>query len=248
MKEVIRENCFETNSSSQHVFVVTKNDNHVTANELRYSYNNKSEERIYLGKDGKIWYHDMEDGFGRYPFQILTTFEQKVKYALCEYCGFYYPDEDVFDENYNMIRDIVKEVLPEFTDFDIRKEEYDIYLDKDGNALKHSQLEYAGYNKETNEDYYMYKDKETGKMMNAVLDEKEVLELPNIGMIDHQSSGLLKKFIKKKGITLKEFLTNKKYVIVIDGDEYCDWKRYKKSGIINNDFIVEEFSSFSSED
>ena len=47
--------------------------------------------------------------------------------------------------------------------------------------------------------------------------------------------------MKDKEISLKEFITNKKYIIVVDGDEICDWIRYKKSGLINMDFIVEEY-------
>lgn len=241
-KEVIRENCFETNSSSQHVIVVTKNDAHVIAEELSYEkYDPDNYEQMYLGKDGKYWYHDIRGGFGRSPFKILTTFKDKVKYALCEYCGYYYPDPEEFDKNYNMIRDIVCEVLPCFVDFDIGKEEFDIYLDKYGNELKHSELEYAGWNKETNESYYLYMDKETGKMVDAVLDEEHVYEFPAIGCIDHQSMGRLREFLKKKGIDLKEFLTNKKYIIVITSDETDEWPRMKASRIINVDYIEEEY-------
>lgn len=242
-KEVIRENCFESNSSSQHVLVVTKNNSHVTAEELSYEkYDPDNYEQMYLDKKGKYWYHDIYQGFGRGPFEILTTFKDKVKYALCEYCGFYYPDPEEFDKNYNMIRDIVREVLPGFIDFDIRTEEYDIYLDKNGNELKHSELNYAGYDEETKKDYYLYKDKETGKMLTAVLDEENVYELPHIGVIDHQSMGLLRGFLKKKGIDLKEFLTNKKYMVVITSDETDDWPRMKASKIIDVDFIEEEYS------
>lgn len=66
-------------------------------------------------------------------------------------------------------------------------------------------------------------------------------------MIDHQSAGLLTNFLKDKGISLKEFLTNKKYTIIVDGDEYDTYRRMKNSGFINLDFIVEEYDK-SSED
>ena len=240
--ETIRENCFETNSSSNHVFVITKNDTHVTAKELSFEkYDPNNFEQMYLDKKGEYWYCDIRRGFGREPFEILTTFKDKVKYALCAYCGFYYPDPEEFDKNYNMIRDIVREVVPGFTDFDITKEEYDIYLDKYGNELKHSDLEYAGFNEETNESYYLYFDKETGKMESAILDEDNVYEFPKIGVIDHQSMGRLDGFLKKKGIDLKEFLTNKKYMVVITSDETDDWPRMEVSRIINVDFIEEEY-------
>ena len=41
------------------------------------------------------------------------------------------------------------------------------------------------------------------------------------GYVDHQSKGLLQDFLEKEGISLSEFLINKKYVVIIDGDEYC---------------------------
>ena len=44
---------------------------------------------------------------------------------------------------------------------------------------------------------------------------------------------LLDSWLKKANIDLKEFLTNKKYIIICDGDEYCIWEDMKKSGIID---------------
>ena len=42
------------------------------------------------------------------------------------------------------------------------------------------------------------------------------------------------------GITLEEFLTNKKYAVICDGDEYCIWEDLKEKGIINTDAIEKE--------
>ena len=53
------------------------------------------------------------------------------------------------------------------------------------------------------------------------------------GDVDHQSAGLLQNFLKKHGITLKEFLMNPKYVVVIDGDEYWKLQKYKRHGLLN---------------
>jgi len=36
-----------------------------------------------------------------------------------------------------------------------------------------------------------------------------------------------------EGITLEEFIINPKYVIVIDGDEYRFFDRYKNNGMLN---------------
>lgn len=47
-------------------------------------------------------------------------------------------------------------------------------------------------------------------------------------------------WLKELGISLKEFLTNKKYVVICDGDEYCVWEEMKRSGLINSDSIEKE--------
>ena len=108
MKKVIRRNCWETNSSSQHSIVVTKNDKHVTCDELT----NYSDEYIYIWNRDKSWdLRDVREGFGRWPFRILTTFKDKFKYALCEYCGGFYGDEDEFNRTLDMFEELAKEIL-----------------------------------------------------------------------------------------------------------------------------------------
>lgn len=71
----IRQSTFETNSSSSHSLVITKQKvNHYTPEEaykeLRYDINQQGD-----------WepYDDMY--FGRYPFQVLSTFKDKLRYA-----------------------------------------------------------------------------------------------------------------------------------------------------------------------
>lgn len=51
---------------------------------------------------------------------------------------------------------------------------------------------------------------------------------------------ILTPFLNDEGISLKEFLTNKKYVVIVDGDEYCIWNSMKEAGIINMDEIEKE--------
>ena len=242
MKKVIRRNCWETNSSSQHSIIVTKNDMHVSTDELivNENYNNYNEETLYM-HNGKLYLHDIDDGYGRYPFRFLTTFEEKLKYAMCEYMGCFYGDEQEFLDKYNEFLEIVGEIVPSFEDFDINTKDVDIYTDLDGNELKHNQIKYDHYDKDRKESVFTYVDKDDNKQY-AILSDN-YLEVPRIGMIDHQSMGLLKNFLKDKGIDLKEFLTNKRYVIVIDGDEYCDFSKYLKSGLINKDFILEQYGT-----
>ena len=59
------------------------------------------------------------------------------------------------------------------------------------------------------------------------------------GNIDHQSYGLLDRFLKKHKVTLKEFITNPKYVVVIDGDEHYTFQKYKALGLLPTLEVVE---------
>lgn len=60
------------------------------------------------------------------------------------------------------------------------------------------------------------------------------------GYIDED---ILTGFLKDEGIDLKEFLTNKKYVVIVDGDEYCIWSDVKKCGLVNKEAIESEYPS-----
>lgn len=61
------------------------------------------------------------------------------------------------------------------------------------------------------------------------------------GSIDHQSMGIVRSYIEKHNLSLEEFLINKKYIIILDGDEYDMWGTMKESGLVNLDFIEEEY-------
>lgn len=52
------------------------------------------------------------------------------------------------------------------------------------------------------------------------------------GSIDHQSIGVLQSCLATKQISLREFITNKKYVIFVDGDEYCVTEKLFNSGLL----------------
>ena len=242
MKYVMRESIWETNSSSMHSVVVTQNDVHIKPEEFSYRYDEHDDcdNSIYIHNGKWSLYGDVADGYGRSPFQILTSFEDKFKYALCEYCGYFYGDEDEFVEAYNMLVETAKKIVPGLEDIDIYTRDVDIYLDEDGNQLKHKELEYVGWDEKNDRSLYTYTDK-NGNVHDAVMDEENYLEVPAIGMVDHQSMGMLKNFIKDKGITLEEFLTNKRYAVVIDSDELCVWDKYKKTGLINLNFIIQEY-------
>lgn len=247
MRKVIRRSCFESNSSSQHSICVTKNDIHLTEKDFVYNLDSNDpypDDYVYVWDTDGSWHlWDVDDGFGRWPFQMLTTFSDKFRYALCEYCGNYYGDEPEFYENLKMFEDLAREIVPGFQKLKISTKELDIYMDEDGNELLHRDLKYDSLDEETNKPIYVYVDS-AGKKHKAILDEEEYFEVEDIGSIDHQSSGLLKNFLKDKGISLKEFLTNKRYVIAIDGDEYCELHKLLRSGLIDKSFICEIYNRY----
>lgn len=56
-----------------------------------------------------------------------------------------------------------------------------------------------------------------------------------------QNYGNFKVALEKYNIDLKEFLTNRKYIVIVDGDEYAEFYKMQKSGLINSDNIEEIF-------
>ena len=57
-----------------------------------------------------------------------------------------------------------------------------------------------------------------------------------------QNYGYFGKTLKDKNISLKEFLTNNKYVVVVDGDEYQELEKLFDSKLINTREIQEIFT------
>ena len=52
---------------------------------------------------------------------------------------------------------------------------------------------------------------------------------------------ILSGFLEHEGISLEEYLINKKYVVIQDGDEYCYWDNMKQTGLVNMDMIDHEY-------
>lgn len=185
MKRQIRQNVFETNSSSMHSLVIKKQDEYFTPEEIA--------NEVYIYKDG-TWAISFEEDldFGRYPFQMLSKFTDKVKYTIASMCVWKSKKEK--ERIFKDIENIVKEYVPN---------------------IKEVKLP-TSYDYETKEDkpYYGYVDED-----------------------------ILTGFLEKNKIDLKEFLTNKKYVVICDGDEYCTWIDIKKSGLIALDEIEYEYGN-----
>ena len=52
---------------------------------------------------------------------------------------------------------------------------------------------------------------------------------------------MLSGFLEEENISLEEYLTNKKYVVIQDGDEYGYWGDIKNAGLINLYAIDHEY-------
>lgn len=174
----IRSSVFETNSSSSHSISIKKCGGHYTSNEIEDSVH-------YCMKNGvfKPWENDLT--FERYPFEPLTTFGDKLRFAIASF-----GEDEVMR---NQIESIMYEVIPNLKDIEYPVE---IYW-------------------ETDEERTFY------------------------GYIDHQSLGVLSSFLKNHGVSIRDFLLDKKYVVWIDGDEYCIKEKLFESGLINKDDFVE---------
>ena len=61
--------------------------------------------------------------------------------------------------------------------------------------------------------------------------------VPNYGGTDdYEIEGWLKKY----NVSLEEFLNNKRYIVVVDGDEYNTWLHIKDSGLVNTTKIIHD--------
>ena len=91
-------------------------------------------------------------------------------------------------------------------------------------------LQYAYANCGEDED----KIKEVTDILKELVPEVKKVSIPeNCGVDDWE----LFSWLEKYNISLKEFLTNKKYVVIQDGDEYCIWKDLINCGLIDKKVI-----------
>lgn len=192
MKLQIRQNVFETNSSSMHSLVVKNTED-------EYETHEEIASDIFIDEGTWNIWDDDDLTFGRAPFHCLATFRWKTYYAiacLCGYCMQY--DSKVHlknaEENFNNILKIVHDVYPECTNIELP--------------------------------------------IVTMRDKCKPYEATFYGYVDED---ILTPFLKEEGISLKEFLTNKKYFVIVDGDEYCIWRSIKRTGVINKNMIAREY-------
>jgi hypothetical protein len=188
MKQLIRKNTFETNSSSMHSLVITK-----TAK----PYTKWEKELDYYGDKFELFGCCDTYTFERHPFEVLSSPKDKLRYYVAHYVG-WKQEMHRLDE----VEDLVQE-LTGCSRFDIKlsREEYSWK-----GELEES-YGWAGIN-DTGEDVFDY--------------------------------------IEKNNIPLKEFILDPRYTIIVDGDEYQEFKKLFTKGLIdiNNIEYISSGKSF----
>lgn len=186
----IRDNTFETNSSSSHSLIITDFDGKYTSEEMMKG--------IYLWEDKETRMYESLLEFYRSPFSLLATFESKSRYAIASSNG------RLADE----VEKIWYKYIPNFNGFkfDMKTEEYD-YDKKDWVDLDEPKPIYGGTD-------------------------------------DYQIEGWLKSY----NVSLEDFLTMRRYMVVCDGDEYREWYHILDSGLVDKSHIVHDSEKEAAEE
>ena len=186
----IRDNTFETNSSSSHSLIITDFDGKYTSEEMTRG--------IFLWNDNKDRMYGSDLEFYRSPFSLLATFESKSRYAIASSNG------RLADE----VEKIWRKYIPNFNGFrfDMKTEEYD-YDKNDWVDLDEPKPVYGGTD-------------------------------------DYQIEGWLKSY----NVSLEDFLTMRRYMVVCDGDEYREWYHILDSGLVDKSHIVHDSEKEAAEE
>ena len=234
MKRQIRQGCFETNSSSMHSLTVMKRDDKYTTEEIVkdiYLSNDKD-----TGEKDCVWniWNENDLYFGRSPFRVLGTFKEKWLYACASLV------KDYNDETHKELERIAMKYIPNLKKIKLPMTT-GTFINKENE--KHKDDEYAKkYGKTEDElvEYLMQKE-ELWNMDITYYEDRYgywCFDKPDTGSVDEN---ILSGFLKKENISLEEFIINKKYNIIQDGDEYCYWSDMKKAGLVNMDAIDYEY-------
>ena len=178
----IRDNTFETNSSSSHSLIITDFDGKYTPEEMMKG--------IYLWEDKETRMYESNLEFYRSPFSLLATFDSKSRYAIASSQG------HLADE----VEKIWHKYIPNFNGFkfDMETEEYD-YDKKEWVDLDEPKTIYGGTD-------------------------------------DYQIEGWLKSY----NVSLEDFLTMRRYMVVCDGDETREWYHILDSGLVDKSHIIHD--------
>jgi len=254
MKYQIRKGCFETDSSSMHSLIVTKkNENmRMTQSEIRKEFYLDEEwykERHKNNEEEIVEIYHWENDFGRSPFSVLSSFRDKLAYAVAEYCGdnyrieSYLQAEKTFDEIFVPL--LVRLIGCDEVKWDKWNDRHFAIYSGGGkyfDEVEEVPYEKLVYVKKENRDGLNDDDLLRGHYRKTDIDGRRVedawFEVPDFGSIDHQRSGLLKNFLRTNNFSLEDYLVRKDIVVIIDGDEYCELDKLIDCGLIKKDSIV----------
>ena len=244
MRYQIRNSCFESNSSSMHSLIMIKNkaNERMTMQEIR--------DEFYLDEEwhrgGNVLELDKyNNSFGRSPFDVLTTFSDKLKYAIAEFCGgcytidSYLKAEKLFDEVFRPLILKLVGVDDINTKWMYTMKNFYIYSDTE-NIEDLDKVEEVPYDKRVHKEDWKrgepwYEDHDVdGRPI-----EEAWFDVPSFGGIDHQSNGVLKCFLEKTGMGLEDYLVRKDVVVIIDGDEYYIFGNMIDCGLVDKNNIVD---------
>lgn len=190
----------------------------VVKKESEYITPEEAKDELWLYDDGTIEVWDENKlYFGRHPFRFLYGLKDKALYAIASMC------EKYKGAVYQEVCEAIRSVCPDFTDFVLP-----------GRMITRSKEDF------TSETIRIYADNNYWDYYSISEDEDFwYIHTVNTGTVDED---ILSSFLKKENISIAEFLLNKRYVVVVDGDEYCIFKNMKKHGLINTDNIEREYS------
>lgn len=230
MKRQIRRGVFESNSSSQHSLVVMKNGDHYTSDEILRD--------IWL-HDGVWNIYESRLEFGRSPYRALWTFSEKWRYACASLVKEY--NDEVYKSlealAFKYVPGLKKIKLPTETRWVSNVENCD---DKYSRSHGMTETELIEFLSQKEKDWNI---PEIEYWEDAAGDFR--YEAPYTGYTDED---FLSGFLKQENLSLEEFLTNKKYVIIQDGDEYDYFGEMKAAGLINTDAIDHEVPDYEEND
>lgn len=260
MKYQIRKGCFETNSSSAHSLIITKKNSSVrmTREEIRAEYYlDASWMKERVKKVGKEILHiDVCGGndFDRSPFTVLSSFSEKLLYAIAEYCGSNHTIQSYIEAE-KRFNEMFVPLLIRLTGCDeveyckTSRDCFAIYSDVGGEYMDeveevgYPDLVVAGYKDDIPKDdkiFGVYKNvAENGRPI-----EEAYFDVPDYGSIDHQSKGLLTGFLKSNNLSLEDYLTRKDIVVIITGDEYSTFSNMILCGLIDVNNIVTQYPNY----
>ena len=232
MKRQIRRCVFETNSSSMHSLVVMKKAATYSKDEILDGFYLFDDDAT--GEKDCVWeIRDDDLEFGRSPFRALGNFHDKWLYACASLV------EEYKDDIYNELERIALKHVPGLKKIQMPLTTEHVPDKNDTNFNDNDY--YQEYRKTKNElaEYLMQKEKDWNMEISYCKSNGYFcFDKPYTGYVDED---ILGRFLEKENITIEEFLINKRYVVIQDGDEYCYWQDIKDTGLINMDMIDHEY-------